>query len=265
MRSPGEAHDPSSSPRLSVVLPVFRGESFIRRSLEDLLSWLPRSGVSFEIVAVDDASGDGTAAAIEGMQALRPGAIRLLRNERNMGKGASVRKGMLAAEGLFRLTMDCDLPYGLDTVGQMLRMLEAGADVVIASRVHPESRYVISPRMFSKLVTRHWVSRLGNRIIRLVVPGVYDTQAGLKGFSREAAVHIFSRQRLNRFSFDPEVLRVAQVAGFRIVEIPVVFQYESELTTVEFASDSFRMIRDLIRIKLWERQGTWKRERPGSS
>lgn len=265
MRSPSEARPSSSSPRLSVVLPVFRGALFIRRSLEDLLAWLGRSGLLFEIIVVDDCSDDGTAAAIEQVQALHPGAIRLLRNERNTGKGASVRKGMLEAEGIFRITMDSDLPYGLDTMGQMLRMLEAGADVVIASRVHPESRYVISPRMFSKLVTRHWVSRLGNRVIRIVVPEIYDTQAGLKGFRREAAVHIFSRQRLSRFSFDPEVLRIAQVAGFRIVEIPVIFHYESELTTVEFASDSFRMIRDLIRIKIWERQGTWKRERPGSS
>ncbi|OGL62465.1 MAG: hypothetical protein A3J27_11235 [Candidatus Tectomicrobia bacterium RIFCSPLOWO2_12_FULL_69_37] len=259
MRSPSEVPLPSSPPRLSVVVPVFRGEGFIRRSIEDLLSWLTRSGASFELVLVDDCSPDGTAAVIQQMQDQCPGVIRLLRNERNMGKGASVRKGMLAAEGLFRVTMDGDLPYSLDTVGQMLRMLEAGADVVIVSRVHPESRYLINPRMFYKLFTRHWLSRLGNRIIRLVVPGVYDTQAGLKGFSKEAALHIFSRQRLNRFSFDPEVLRIAQVAGFRIVELPVVFHYESELTTVEFASDSFRMIRDLIRIKFWEKQGTWKR------
>ncbi|MEK6712318.1 MAG: glycosyltransferase [Nitrospinota bacterium] len=263
MHAPSEPRGSPSFPRLSVVLPVFRAEGFIRRSLDDLLAWLTRTGVSFELILVDDRSPDGTAAAIQQLQSQRPGAIRLLQNERNVGKGASVRKGMLAAEGQFRITMDCDLPYGLDTVGQMLRMLESGADVVIASRVHPESSYVINPRMFSKLVTRHWVSRLGNRIIRIVVPEVYDTQAGLKGFSREAAIHIFSRQRLNRFSYDPEVLRIAQVAGFRIVEIPVVFRYESELTTVEFASDSFRMIRDLIRIKIWEKTGKW--DRPGSS
>lgn len=263
MRSPSGSSP--SSPRLSVILPVYRSAGFIRRSLEDLLSWLSRSGHPFELIVVDDCSDDGTVAAIQQVEGQRGGVIRLLRNDRNMGKGASVRKGMLAAEGLYRITMDADLPYGLDTVGQMLRLLESGADAVIVSRVHPESRYLISPRMFSKLVTRHWLSRLGNRIIRLVVPGVLDTQAGLKGFSKEAALHIFSRQRLNRFSYDPEVLRIAQVAGFRIVEIPVVFHYESELTTVEFAADSFRMIRDLVRIKIWEREGTWKRDRPESS
>ncbi len=253
----GEEHGGSGPLQVSIVLPVYRGGRFIRRTLEDLLRWLNRMDKPFELVVVDDCSDDDTLRQAEEVRAANPGKIRILRNARNLGKGAAVRKGMLEAEGEFRVALDSDMPYGLDSVGQILRTLEAGADLAIASRVHPESRYVISPRMFAMFTTRHWMSRVGNWIIRFCVPGIYDTQAGLKGFRKQAAIHIFSRQRIDRFSFDVEVLRIAQVAKFRIVEIPVMYHYDSEVSTVEFAGDSLRMIRDLIRIKIWERRGRW--------
>lgn len=255
--SKGQSFSPPG--KVSVILPVYRGGPFIRRTLEDLLAWLNRMGRPFEVLVVDDGSDDNTAQQVEqGRAANLSSQIQLLRNPRNQGKGACVRRGMLEADGQFRVFVDSDMPYGLDSLGQALRMLEAGADVAIASRVHPESRYVISPRMLPIFTVRHWMSRIGNRVIRLCVPGLYDTQAGLKGFRKEAALHIFSQQRLNRFSFDVEVLRIAQVANFRIVEFPVMYHYNWEPTTVEFIRDSLRTIRDLVRIKIWEKQERWR-------
>jgi len=242
---------------VSVILPVFRGATFIQRSLEELLSWLHRCGRPFEVLVVDDGSDDNTVQRVREVQALGHSGIRLLENPCNQGKGAAVRQGILAAEGEYRVFLDCDMPFGLEALSRIIGALEAGADLAIGSRVHPESLYIINPSMFALFTTRHWLSRLANRVIRLCVPGLLDTQAGLKGFHWKTAQYIFRRQRLNRFSFDVEILRIAQVAGLRIVDVPVQYRYTSEPSTVEFVRDSLLMLRDLIRIKVWEAQGQW--------
>lgn len=244
---------------VSVILPVFRGANFIQQSLEALLAWLRCCSRPFEVLVVNDGSDDNTGQRVREAQALGHSGVRLLENLHNQGKGAAVRQGMLAAQGEYRVFLDCDMPFDLEALSRIIGTLEAGADLAIGCRVHPESLYIIRPNMFALFTTRHWLSRLANRVIRLCVPGLSDTQAGLKGFRREAAQYIFHRQRLNRFSFDVEILRIAQVARLRIVDVPVQYRYTSESSTVEFVKDSLWMLRDLVRIKVWEAQGQWEK------
>jgi len=160
------------------------------------------------------------------------------------------------ARGEFVVFTDADLTYPVDNCQPLLDALAAGADVVYGSRMHPDSRYVVAPTFFGKLFTRHFMGRTFNLLLRLiVVRGVLDSQAGLKGCRKAAAVQLAHRVRLPRFSFDVELFFVARRLGLSIVECPVQFIYRKEPSTVHFVRDSLAMVRDMLRVRLrgWRR------------
>jgi dolichyl-phosphate beta-glucosyltransferase len=248
---------PQPAPHLSLVVPVFNEASRMPASLGQLRSFLAAQSFSTELILVDDCSDRETASVLEEFVA-DDGRVTLLRNEENRGKGFSVARGMRAAQGAYRVFTDADLAYPAAEVSKILRDLEAGADVAIACRVLPESRYMMSPSFFSYLYTRHVMSRVYNGLVRLVlVPGVLDTQAGLKGFTARAAELIFSRVSIPRFGFDVEALFIAQKHGLAIKQTAVQFRYDEEATTVKFAKDAARMARDLYRIRRNDARGLY--------
>jgi dolichyl-phosphate beta-glucosyltransferase len=157
---------------------------------------------------------------------------------------------MSAAHGSFRVFTDADLAYPVEEIDRLLHELETGSDVAIACRVLPESRYLMSPSFFHYLYTRHLMSRVFNRVVRLaLLPGILDTQAGLKGFTSHAADLIFPRLTVPGFGFDVELLYIARKHGLRIHQTAVHYRYEDEPSTVRFAADAVTMLRDLTRIR----------------
>jgi hypothetical protein len=122
--------------------------------------------------------------------------------------------------------------------------------VAIACRVLPESRYVMSPTFFHYLYTRHLMSRAFNKLAQWVLlPGILDTQAGLKGFTARAAETIFSRQTLCGFGFDLECLYIARSHHLKIEQVPVDFHYNDEPSTISFAKHGAEMLMDLMRVR----------------
>jgi hypothetical protein len=116
----------------------------------------------------------------------------------------------------------------------------------------------MSPAFFPYLFTRHVMSRAYNAFVRrLLLDAVLDTQAGLKGFTREAAELIFPRLTIPRFGFDVECLYIAQRHHQRLVQVPVTFRYDDEPTTVNFVRDSVRMLTDVARIFVNARGGCY--------
>lgn len=234
---------------LSIVIPTWNGGMHLRTALHHLREF--RTGLDFptEIVIVDDCSEPSTANVVQEF-ADRNETTIVLRNERNRGKGHAVARGMLSATGAFRIFVDSDLAYPSGQISKLLRALESGSDIVIACRVLPESRYVMSPTFFHYLYTRHLMSRLFNRVAqKLLLPGILDTQAGLKGFTAHAAETIFSRQTLSGFGFDLECLFIARSHNFRIEQMPVDFHYSDEPSTISFVKHGAEMLMDLIRVR----------------
>jgi dolichyl-phosphate beta-glucosyltransferase len=242
-----------NAPQLSVVVPVYNGASRLSASLAELHGYLDAQPYTSELVLVDDHSAPETATLLRCFANATPN-VRLLRNERNSGKGYTVARGLLAARGRHRVFTDADLAYPATQVGRIVSKLEAGADIAVACRVLPESRYLMSPTFFSYLYTRHVMSRIFNAVVRwTLVPGILDTQAGLKGFTDRAVESIFPCLATAGFGFDVEVLRLARRRGFSFAQTPVDFRYDNEPSTVHFLRDAVRMIRDLacIRWKDW--------------
>ena len=202
-------------PHLSVVIPAYNESSRLLETLHRCRDWLHPSVPSWEIIVVDDGSEDDTRAIASDVAGRDP-RIRLIEAAHG-GKGAAVRRGMLAARGRWCFFADADLSMDLN---QLPRFFAADGDVIIASREAPGAARVGEPRI------RHVIGRVFNLIVRLIaVPGVQDTQCGYKMFSADAVRQLFPVARQNGFAFDVELLFLARRAGLRIREVPITWLY----------------------------------------
>ena len=246
-------------PALSIVIPVYNAADQLPATLREVDLFAARYPGRLEVLFVDDCSTEVETQLMLEDYARGRDSIRVLRNARNRGKGYSVTRGMLAARGRHRVFTDVDLAYPLDQVDRIADELARGADVAIACRVLPESRYLMSPSFFHYLYTRHLMSRAFNRVVQtFLLPGILDTQAGLKGFTAAAAELCFGRATIPGFGFDIECLYIAQQHGLTIRQTAVNFRYDDEPTTVRFARDSSRMLQDIwqVRTNAWRGQYT---------
>ncbi len=236
---------------LSVVVPVFNGEAFIERTLRELIEYVASLNEPSELIVIDDGSTDRTAELIAATVANSPVPINFVQSPQNEGKGAAIGRGMAAARGSYRVFLDADLAYSPRAISEVRSKLVEGADVVIGSRVHPDSTYQVKPSFFRYLYTRHVAGRVFNWIVRFfLLPGIFDSQAGLKGFTREAADTIFRGWLPNGFSFDLGVLSRARHEQLSIEQIPVHYRYDSEPTTVRFMNDTAAALYDLAVVRL---------------
>ncbi|MDP9070375.1 MAG: glycosyltransferase family 2 protein [Actinomycetota bacterium] len=236
------------TPRLSVVVPAFCEQDRIGATVGRLRRALPADGV--EIVVVDDGSPDATAEA-----ARRAGADQVLRLPANRGKGAAVRAGMVAAGGRVRAFTDADLSYPPEQLIRLLEEVEAGCDVVVGSRRHVDTTTLVRARRL-----REASGRVFSLLTRLVLlQELRDTQCGLKAFSADAALLLFSRSRIDSFAFDVELFYLAERFGLRVCEVSVQLA-NSEVSSVSLGLDAARMLRDLFRIRRLAAAGAYEVE-----
>jgi dolichyl-phosphate beta-glucosyltransferase len=238
---------------LSIVVPVFNEErrlpAFLEQIGNDADSIVSQAGLQLEeVVVVDDGSTDGTPALLEGFQSL-PGRFRWLQFDRNRGKGAAVRAGMLSAVSAFGLMTDVDLSTPLEEVALLRTTLDAGSDVAIASRALEDSQVLVHQPFPRELMGKAF--NLGLRIL-LRVPW-HDTQCGFKLFRLSTTRELFERQRVDGFAFDVELLVMARRLGLGVEEVPVRW-IDNPDTRVGMVSGSTRMALDTLRIAYWSRR-----------
>ena len=209
-------------------------------------------GHGFEIIVVDDGSTDDTAAAVASIAASEQ-RLRLLRNDTNRGKGFTVRRGMLDAAGDVVLFSDADLSTPIEEYDKLLGFLDDN-ELVIASRSLPDSDVAVRQPAY-----REMMGRVFNVFVQvLLVRGVIDTQCGFKLMRADAARAIAGLMRIDRFSFDVEMIVIARRLGYRYVDVPVRW-INSAGSRVHPVRDSVNMMLDLFRIKLYDIAGHYKK------
>ena len=226
---------PPGFTRLSVVLPCYRLGARIADNLRAVAALL--APIPHELVPVDDGSGDGTPAAFdEVVRELGPDRVRPVVLPENRGKGEALREGFEHARGSHVLLLDGDLDLDPSFVWRFFEIMrERKADVVIGSKLHPESR-----------IDYPWQRRVASFVYYTLVKvlvrlPVHDTQTGMKLFTRDALAYAFSRMLSKRFAFDLEVLSIARDAGYRIAEAPVGLDYRGKMGSL-----TFRNVRDVM-------------------
>jgi dolichyl-phosphate beta-glucosyltransferase len=244
------------APAVSVVIPAFDERETIRRTLEEISTYLRGTGLSHEILVVDDGSTDGTREVVADVAEYTP-ELRLLTLPVNRGKGCAVRRGAQEASGDVVAFIDADLPYSLQNFGDAVALVQTGAtDIAIGARDLAESS---ADRSYPLL--RRFMGKTFSYVIRAaLLPRIPDTQCGLKAYSAAAAKLLFGESRLNGFGFDFEVLFLAQKYGFRIERIPVTLTHRHQ-SKVRIFRDSARMLMDVVRVRWWNRRGAYRAPR----
>jgi len=205
---------------LSVIIPAYNEEKRITKTLLDAGEYLKNQDYESEVIVVDDGSADNTAGIVSGLKN-KIKNLSLVSNGLNRGKGFSVRRGMISASGEYRLFMDADNSTPISEISKLLPFLSSGYDIAIGSR-SVEGSNIISAQPWQRKF-------LGNcyALMVKIFAGLYgfrDTQCGFKVFSAESANDIFSKCRINGWSFDVETLALAKKLGYTVKEVPINWQ-----------------------------------------
>jgi dolichyl-phosphate beta-glucosyltransferase len=237
---------------LSVVIPAFNEETRIGPTLENVFSYLSAQSYSFEVIVIDDCSTDATVSLVQKYFSNKSQG-KIICNEKNLGKGASVKRGMLAAQGKFRLFSDADLSTPIEEVGRLVTFIPP-FDAVIGSRRVKGAR--INKR---QPLLREAAGRIFSLLVRLIaLRGFIDTQCGFKLFTAESAKKIFSLQKIEDFGFDVEILYIAtRLLGYKVKEAPVVW-VDSPNSRVRVIKDSLKMFGDILKIRFIHVSGQYK-------
>ena len=225
---------------LSVVIPAYNEEERLGETLGRISRYLDSRGMTYEIIVVDDGSTDGTTKVAESHP--NPQLV-VARNERNLGKGAAVRKGVLQSLGNLLLICDADLSTPIEDLEKLETHIPP-FDLALGSRSIQGSQVEVHQPFY-----REFMGRSFNLLIRcLGVRGVRDTQCGFKLLRGETARTVFKELSTRGFAFDVELVWLAQRAGLKVQEVGVVWR-DSPNSKVRVWIDPLKMLLDIARFR----------------
>ena len=228
---------------LSIVIPAYNEVGRIQETITDVRQYLATRAFDFEIIVAVDGN-DGTADVVRALAMEEP-RIRLLDERSRRGKGYAIRRGVGVARGDVIGFIDADNKTPIDDFEIIEPLLREGYQVVIGSRAMAGSR--IERR-------QPWYRRVGSRgfgVIMHAMVGlrdIVDTQCGFKFFTRRAALDLFSRQRIDGYMFDVEVLSLARRASLSIAQVPVRWRDDGD-SRLRLFSGNVRNLVDLFTIR----------------
>ena len=242
-----------NQPYLSIIIPAYNEIERLPAALDRIVAYLEaQDREDYEIVVVDDGSTDGTLDFARRYAAGHPRIVAVT-NEINRGKGFSVRHGLLEARGRVLLFSDSDLSTPIEETPKLLAKLRQGYDLAIASRYSSDAQLQEKQPFYRRFV------RIGFNLLVRTIAGLkfHDTQCGFKAFTRRSAEIIAPRLTIPGFGFDPELLWIAKRFKLRTAEVGVVWINDPR-SKVRVVRDSWRMLLDLIRIRLRDRKGMYR-------
>ena len=229
------------APDLSIVIPVRNEEPNIDPLYRELVETLGASGRSFEILAIDDGSTDGTFAKLAALQAADR-RLRVIRFRRNFGQTAAFSAGFSHARGRYVVTSDGDLQNDPRDIPRMIELLEEGHDIVCGWRKNRKDRYI----------NRRLPSMLANRLISWATGvALHDYGCSLKVFRAEVVKPLKLYGEMHRF-----LPAIASEFGVSIREVVVNHRARQHGTSKYGISRTVRVVLDLLTVKFLLSYGT---------
>jgi dolichyl-phosphate beta-glucosyltransferase len=243
-----QTQEPTSQPiDISIVIPAYNEERRLPPTLLDMIDFFDRQALSYEIVVVDDGSRDGTNEVVRKFERVRR-QVKLIQLPKNYGKGHAVRLGVLNTRGNTVLFADADGATPIAEFSKLYAEITSGASIAIGSRALASIDTKVSTSIHRKLL-----GRIFNRCVNTVLlPSITDTQCGFKMFTRPVAQFLFRQQSSDGFSFDVELLYIAQKAEIPVREVAINWN-NIPGSKVNLILDSLRMLRDVFRFKMLHR------------
>lgn len=226
--------------QLSIVIPVFNEEKNIGKNLQIIKKYLDQQNLSYEIIVSNDGSTDRTEAEISNSGV----EVFLITSTPNLGKGSAIKNGMLQAKGEIVVFMDADLATPITELPKILTPLQKNkTDIAIGSRT-------IGKEDVKRSIWRA-ILGFGFRQLKTFISGldISDSQCGFKGFQKHTIQPIFSRQTINGWSFDVEILTIAKKLSYRILEVPVIWTEQGN-SKMKLWQAVPKMFWELIKIRL---------------
>ncbi len=230
---------------LSIVIPAYNEEKRILASLQKIVAYLKQQTYSYEIIVVDDGSADSTREVVENFKKTYSN-LRLLANTKNQGKGSAVKKGMLESTGDLLFFTDADLSTPIEELEKFLAAIKT-YDIVIGSRSIKGANVRVHEPFYRERLGKLFNFTL-RHIFHRTLPDFIDTQCGAKMYKKEVARKVFSLQKIQGFAFDVEILYLAKKLGYKILEMPVTWDYSTD-TRVRTFRDGIQMVLDICKIK----------------
>ena len=228
----------SASLPVSLIIPAFNEVQRIARTIGEAMTYFERRGQACEIIVAADGD-DGTRELASGM------GLQVVGSVERRGKGRGIRQAVAVARGEVIGFVDADNKTPIDEFDKFEPWLAQGYEVAIGSRALRESRIERSQPLYRRLGSRGF-SVFMHTVVGL--PGIVDTQCGFKFFQRRAALDLFSRQKIDGYMFDVEILYLAQKAGYRIAQVPIRWRDDGDSRLV-LLGGNVRNVIDIFRIR----------------
>ena len=237
----------------SIIIPAYNESQRIIASLDKIIAYATEQQWGAEIIVVNDGSRDNTAELVREYAKAHP-MVKLIENPGNRGKGYTVRNGMMHAHGDILLFTDADLSSPIEESRKLFAAIDKGADVTFGSRwLQAELQTERQP------LYRQVFGRIFNLLLRIILGLKYkDTQCGFKAFTRKAASQIFSRQMIDRWGFDPEILFLAEKYGYKVAEVPVEWAHDNR-SKINPVTDGAKMFVEMLKVRWADMTGKYDR------
>ena len=232
--------------KLSIVIPCYNEANKIKNNILKVRDYLPTIPITdYEILLVNDGSKDNIVDVAKeiAVEFKNPQNFRFISYEQNHGKGYAVKTGLENTIGDYVLFMDADLSVDIEAIAKYWGVKDE-ADVWIASRRHKDADMVVAQGFVRKVV-----SKCCNILTRLITGLKFeDTQCGFKCFKGDVARKIVQKQTLERWSFDVELLTIAQLNGYTIKDFGVKWENDAD-SRVSVIDASIRFFKELFYIR----------------
>ena len=230
------------NPFLSIIIPVYNESNRLGHILS-LYKFIRSQKFKSELIIVNDGSTDNTLKRLESLK--EKNRFNIISYRDNKGKGYAVRMGMLQAKGRYCLFTDIDFSTPIEAFNKLAPWIKK-YDVVIGSRKMIGAK-LINRQPFVRESLGRGFTILSKLILGL---NLSDFTCGFKCFSKKATMDIFSRQKINRWGFDSEILFIAKIKNFKIKEVPVEWSNDQQ-TKVKFPDDLISSLFELLLIRYY--------------
>ena len=238
---------------LTIIIPAYNEEKTIGGTLKEVSEYFNKRELTHEVIVIDDGSSDKTLASAREASSLFKN-FKVMENIVNKGKGYSVRKGVLSAQGDYVVFMDADNSTSIYEFDKFMPFFKEGYDVVIASRRLKES-IVEEPQPLLRAKMGEFYIFLSKIILNL---NLSDFNCGFKAYNVRSTRFMFELQRMNDWSFDVELLFLANKYGLKTRESPVRWTHKSG-SKVKPVIDAIKSFLSLLQIKINDLWGKYKR------